>query len=58
MNGVLRQFIVTILAGWVQHRHQHVIEYLAEETRFCANSPVRNVCVLPTINDVNVSLKS
>ena len=33
MNGILLQFIVSILAGWVQRRQQHVIEYLAEENR-------------------------
>jgi len=33
MNGILLQFVVTILAGWVQRRQQQVIEYLTEENR-------------------------
>jgi hypothetical protein len=33
MNGILLQFVVTILAGWVQRRQQHLIDYLLEENR-------------------------
>ena len=33
MNGILLQFMVTILAGWVQRRQQHLIDYLLEENR-------------------------
>ena len=33
MNGILLQFIVTILAGWVQRRQQQLLEYLLEENR-------------------------
>ena len=31
MNGVLLQFIVTILAGWVRRRQLQVIDYLIEK---------------------------
>jgi hypothetical protein len=33
MNGILLQFMVTILAGWVQRRQQHLVDYLLEENR-------------------------
>ena len=33
MNGILLQFIVTILAGLVQRHQQQVIEYVVEENR-------------------------
>ena len=33
MNGILLQFIITSLAGWLQRRQQQVIEYLTEENR-------------------------
>jgi putative transposase len=33
MNGVLLQFVVTILAGWIHRGQQQVVEYLIEENR-------------------------
>ena len=33
MNGMLFQFVVTALAGWIQRNQQHVSEYLLEENR-------------------------
>jgi len=33
MNGILLQFMITILGGWVQRRQQHLVDYLLEENR-------------------------
>ena len=33
MNGMLFQFVVTVLAGSIQRNQQHVIEYLLKENR-------------------------
>ena len=33
MQGILLQFIVTILAGWVHRGQQQVVDYLIEENR-------------------------
>ncbi len=33
MNGILLQFVVTVLAGWVHRGQQQIVDYLIEENR-------------------------
>jgi hypothetical protein len=44
------QFLLLVFAGWVNRHQREIIEYLQEETAFCASNSAHGAFASPTLN--------